>query len=65
MKRGEKALLTCSAENAYGETGSPPTIPANATLQFEVELIDFKDREKTKWDYSLEERVEMAKTFKD
>ncbi|KAL4438419.1 hypothetical protein ABPG74_009458 [Tetrahymena malaccensis] len=65
MKRGEKAILTCTAPNAYGETGSPPRIPANATLQFEVELIDFRERTKTKWDYSLEERVEIAKKYKD
>lgn len=36
MKKGEKALLTCKAEYAYGEAGSPPKIPPNATLQFEV-----------------------------
>ena len=36
MKRGEKALLTCKADYAYGEAGSPPKIPPNATLQFEV-----------------------------
>lgn len=32
MKKGEKALLTCTAPNAYGDTGSPPTIPPKATL---------------------------------
>lgn len=36
MKRGEKAVLTCSPENAYGPGGSPPAIPANATLKFDV-----------------------------
>lgn len=65
MKKGEKALLTCSPPNAYGETGSPPAIPPNSTLQFEVELLDFHDRTKTKWDYSMEERVEIAKKYKD
>lgn len=65
MKKGEKAVLTCSPPNAYGATGSPPTIPPNATLQFEVELLNFADREKTKWDFSMEERVEIAKTHKD
>lgn len=65
MKRGEKALLTISPENAYGEEGSPPSIPPNSTLQFEVELLDFLDKAKTKFDYSLEERVEIAKKYKD
>lgn len=39
MKKGEKAILTCRSEYAYGKAGSPPTIPPNATLNFEVELL--------------------------
>lgn len=40
MKVGEKARLVCPSEIAYGDQGSPPTIPAGATLVFEVELLD-------------------------
>jgi FKBP-type peptidyl-prolyl cis-trans isomerase len=54
MKKGEKATLVCSPEYAYGARGSPPKIPANATLNFEVELLDFKDKKKEKWELSDE-----------
>lgn len=36
MKQGELSRLTCRADYAYGAAGSPPTIPPDATLQFEV-----------------------------
>ena len=36
---GEKARLTCPPDTAYGAKGSPPKIPPNETLTFEIELI--------------------------
>ena len=42
MKKGEVAVLYCKSNYAYGESGSPPKIPPNATLVFEVELFDWK-----------------------
>ncbi|CAN1302158.1 Peptidyl-prolyl cis-trans isomerase FKBP62 [Linum perenne] len=41
MKKGENAIFTIPAELAYGASGSPPTIPPNATLQFDVELLSW------------------------
>jgi FKBP-type peptidyl-prolyl cis-trans isomerase FkpA len=41
MKKGEKSQVVCPSSAAYGDRGSPPTIPPGATLSFEVELLDF------------------------
>lgn len=41
MNVGEKCLLTCRSDYAYGDSGSPPVIPPKATLIFEMELLDF------------------------
>jgi FKBP-type peptidyl-prolyl cis-trans isomerase FkpA len=42
MKPGGKARLTCPPQIAYGEKGAGGVIPPNATLTFEVELLEVK-----------------------
>lgn len=42
MKEGGTRELTVPARLAYGAAGSPPVIPPDATLVFEIELVDVR-----------------------
>jgi len=42
LPKGSKATLYIPSSLGYGVNGSPPSIPPNANLVFEVELVDFK-----------------------
>ncbi|HVT74050.1 MAG TPA: FKBP-type peptidyl-prolyl cis-trans isomerase [Lacunisphaera sp.] len=41
MHKGEKWILIVPSELGYGVRGRAPTIPRDATLVFEMELVDF------------------------
>jgi FK506-binding protein 4/5 len=42
MKEGERCIVRCSPEYGYQSAGSPPKVPPNESLSFEIELIDFE-----------------------
>merc|ERR1712100_802286 len=41
MSIGQRAILTCTPDYGYGSRGAGGVIPPNATLKFDVELLDF------------------------
>mmetsp|Transcript_26680 Transcript_26680/g.75374 ORF Transcript_26680/g.75374 Transcript_26680/m.75374 type:complete len:590 (+) Transcript_26680:95-1864(+) len=45
MRRGELSRFVCDPEYCYGEQGARPKIPPNATLVFEIELVDWRSDE--------------------
>ena len=42
MKKGGIRKLTIPPDMAYGKNGSPPKIPPDATLNFDIELLEIK-----------------------
>jgi FKBP-type peptidyl-prolyl cis-trans isomerase FkpA len=47
MKTNGRARIVCPSTIAYGDKGSPPTIPPGATLVFDVELLEVVPRGST------------------
>lgn len=64
MKKGEKCHLRCREDYAYGANPPGAGIPANATLNFDVELLNFGPKKKEKWEMSDEEKTADASALK-
>lgn len=57
LKEGTKAVLLIPSRMAYGEMGSPPTIPGFSPLIFEVELLKVEGPTKEKLDVAPAQKV--------
>uniref|UniRef100_A0ACD5WHM8 Uncharacterized protein n=1 Tax=Avena sativa TaxID=4498 RepID=A0ACD5WHM8_AVESA len=64
MKVGEVAKITCEPEYAYGAAGSPPEIPPDATLIFEVELVACRPRKGSSVESVSEEKTRLEELKK-
>jgi len=61
----EKAKFDIKPQWAYGSEGcEAKKIPADATLHYELELLEM-DKEKETWNMSTAEKIEFAKTKKE
>lgn len=63
MRKGEKAIIIGTSEYGYGVNGSPPVIPSDASLHFEVELVDIKEKEI--FEMSYDEKIEKMIEYKN
>ena len=64
MKKGEKAIFIIKPEYAYRDEAHGD-IPANSTLEFEIELLDILEPEKSLYDMTYEEKLAKAKQYKE
>jgi len=64
MKKGEKAEFILAPEYAYGNRAISD-IPANSALNFEIELLDFAAKARTKYDMDYPELIAIAKKAKE
>lgn len=63
LQVGDKAVLTIPSELGYGASGAGKSIPPNATLVFDVELLDVKEPVKP-WTITQTDTVTTASGLK-
>lgn len=49
MRPGERCILRCRSDYAYGEQGSGANIPGGATLDFDIEFISSREKWEHTW----------------
>ncbi|GAA0154326.1 chaperone [Lithospermum erythrorhizon] len=67
MRKGEQASVTIKPEYGFGcveVKGDLAVVPANSTIIYEVEMLDFT-REKAPWELCNNERIEAADKKKE
>ncbi|XP_073036683.1 peptidyl-prolyl cis-trans isomerase FKBP20-1-like [Primulina eburnea] len=64
MKVGEVVKITCKPEYAYGSAGSPPDVPPDSTLIFEVELVACRPRKGSSLGSVSDERARLEELKK-
>ena len=65
LKKGEKVLATIPPEHAFGsEGGLEGKVPPNATVTYEIDLIEFENA-KESYEMDAKEMMEAALTFKE
>eukprot|EP00741_Cyanophora_paradoxa_P010606 tig00020537_g10250.t1 len=65
MREGERALIIVRSDYGYGEPGSPPSIPGNATIKFEVEVLSVTDTTADESELDFGDRIELARRRKE
>jgi hypothetical protein len=61
MRVGEKATLAIRSDYGYGSQAMGAKIPANSDLNFDVELLGFKEKERERWEVSRKWRGEARR----
>lgn len=65
MKKGESSSFIISPQYAYDILGFGELIPGNSTLTFDIELLNFSQKIKSKYEIDIKERIKTSKSLKD